>query len=106
MDGAETYLNRLFTRICWPGSKAHFIFGSLRRIKDFRQSLYGRGAEVSIAGIVNMLAKSWKPPMISDGFQVSPVQEMVFEQAEAPLQVTDESFGRWDDFPTWLEPPS
>ena len=28
--------------------------------------------------------------MVSDGFQVSHVQEMVFEQAEALLQVSDE----------------
>lgn len=67
-------------------------------------SLYGRGAEVSIAGIVNMLAKSWKPSTVSDGFHVSHVQEMVFEQVEALLQVTDEFFGRWDDFTTWLGP--
>lgn len=73
--------------------------------RQYWLSLYGLGAEVSTAGIVNMLAKSWKPSMVSDGFQVSHVQEVVFEQAEALLQVTDESFGRWDDFTTWLEPP-
>ena len=68
-------------------------------------SLYGRGVEVSTVEIVNMLTKPWKPSMVSDGFQVSHVQELVFEQAEALLQVTDESFGRWDDFTARLRPP-
>ena len=55
--------------------------------RQYWLSLYGWGAEVSTAGTVNMLAKSWKPSMVSDGFQVSLIQEMVFEQAEALLQV-------------------
>ena len=68
-------------------------------------SLYGQGAEFSTSPIVNLLTAPWKSSVASDGFQISHVQEIVVEQAEALLQLADASFRHWNNFMTALAPP-
>lgn len=68
-------------------------------------SLYGNGADISTSAAVGMLTKPWKSSTVSDGLQVSHVQDLAFEQAEAILQLPDESFGKWNDFIGALGPP-
>lgn len=68
-------------------------------------SLYGKGAEISTSVIVSMLTKPWKSSTVRDGFEISHVQDIVFEQAEALLQLSDESLKHWNDFMTALGPP-
>ena len=68
-------------------------------------SLYGQGAEVSNRAIVSMLTKTWGPSKVSNGIQVSHLQNIVFEQANAVLQVSDESFRHWKNLIAALEPP-
>lgn len=67
-------------------------------------SLYGKGADISTSAIVSMLTKPWKSPMVSDGILNPHVQEIVFEQAEAALQLADESFTHWNSFIAALGP--
>ena len=70
-------------------------------------SLYGQGADISYRAvvIVSILTKTWGPSTISNGFCVSHVQEIVLEQANAVLQVSDGSFRHWNHFIAALEPP-
>ena len=68
-------------------------------------SLYNQGADVSTSVIVSMLTK---PPQLSavlDKDRISQVQDMVLEQADALLQIADESFRHWDGFTATLDPP-
>lgn len=67
-------------------------------------SLYGQEAEISTSPIVSILTEPSKSSVVSDGFQISHVQNLVFEQAEALLQLADESFRHWDNFMTALGP--
>lgn len=68
-------------------------------------SLYGQGTGIPTSPIVSMLTQQWRSSVVSDGFQISHVQEIVFEQAEALLQLADESFGHWNNFMAALGPP-
>ena len=68
-------------------------------------SLYGQGVKVSTSVIVSLLTKPKHWLAALDKVRISHVQDMVFEQADAMLQVVDESFGRWDGFKALLEPP-
>ena len=68
-------------------------------------SSYGQGAEVSTSPIVSILTAPLKSSVVSDGSPISHVQNLVFEQAEALLQLADESFRHWNNFMTPLEPP-
>ena len=68
-------------------------------------SLYRRGTDIQTGAVVSMLAKPWKPSAVSDGFHLSQIQEIVFEQAEALLKLGDVSFNRWDAFMKALSLP-
>ena len=68
-------------------------------------SLYGQGAKVQMNAVVSVLMKPWKSSVVSDGIQVSHVQEIIFEQAETLLQLGDVSFNRWNRFILSLLPP-
>lgn len=68
-------------------------------------SLYGQGADISTSPIVSILTQPRKSPVVSDGFPISHVQELVFEEAEALHQLSDESFRHWNSFLAPLGPP-
>ena len=68
-------------------------------------SLYGQGPEISTGAIVRILTKPWTSSVVSDGIQISHIQNIILEQAEALLQVADESFVHWNNFVAALEPP-
>ena len=68
-------------------------------------SLYNQGAAVSTSVIFSLLTKPRQLSAILDKGLVSHVQGMVLEQADALLQIADESFRRWDDFMAMLNPP-
>ena len=71
----------------------------------FWLSLYGQETGIPTNPIVSMLTQQWKSSVVSDGIQISDIQEIVFEQAEALLQLVDESFRHWDHFMRALWPP-
>ena len=68
-------------------------------------SLYDQGADVSTSVIVSMLTKPRQLSAVLDKDRISHVQDMVIEQADALLQIADESFRRWDGFMATLDPP-
>ena len=68
-------------------------------------SLYNQGADVSTNVIISMLTKPRQLSAIQDKDLISHVQGMVLEQADALLQIADESFRRWDGFIAALDPP-
>ena len=68
-------------------------------------SLYGQGANISTSVIVSMLTKPRQLPATRDKDLISHVHEMVLEQADAMLQIADESFRCWDGFMATLDPP-
>lgn len=68
-------------------------------------SLYGRGTWIATGPVVSILTKSRKYSVVSDGYQISHVQDLVLEQAEALLQLADRSIGHWNAFMAALEPP-
>ena len=72
---------------------------------QFWLSLYGKGADVATGTVVGMLTKQWKPSVVSDGIQISHVQDTTFELADALLQLPDESFKHWNKFMAALWPP-
>ena len=61
-------------------------------------SLYDLGVRLQTGRVVSLLTEPWKSSAISDGIQISHVQEIVFEQAEALLQLGDVTFHRWNKF--------
>ena len=68
-------------------------------------SLYDQGADVSTSVIVSMLTKPRQLSAVLDKDRISHVQYMVLEQADALLQIADESFRYWDGFMATLDPP-
>ena len=68
-------------------------------------SLYNQGANVSTRVIVSMLTQPRQLSAVLDKDRISHVQGMVLEQADALLQIADESFRRWDGFMAGLDPP-
>ena len=68
-------------------------------------SLYSQGADVSTDVIVSILTKPRQLSAVLDKDLISHVQGMVLEQADALLQVADESFRRWNGFMAALDPP-
>lgn len=67
-------------------------------------SMYGNKADIPTSAVVSLLTKPWTSSMVPNGFQISHVQEIVFEQAEALLQLSDESFTHWNNFISALAP--
>ena len=72
---------------------------------EYWLSLYSQGADVSTDVIVSILTKPRQLSAVLDKDLISHVQGMVLEQADALLQVADESFRRWDGFMVALDPP-
>ena len=68
-------------------------------------SLYNQGADVSTSVIVSLLTKPRQLSAALDKDLILYVQGMVLEQADALLQLADESFRRWDGFMASLDPP-
>ncbi len=71
----------------------------------FWLSLYGQESGIPTSPVVSILTQQWKCSVVSDGFQISDIQAIVFEQAEALLRLADESFRHWNHFMSALWPP-
>lgn len=58
--------------------------------------LYGLGTRVLTTGLISILTKPSGASVRSDGIELSHDQQLVFEQAEALLHLTDATFTDWN----------